>query len=47
MYGPKIFRGQFYQKFKKSQKIYLLLNFSSNLLEIFTKSLLLSNFRKI
>ena len=37
MYGPKIFRGQFSRKFKKSLKIYLLLHFSSNLLQIFRK----------
>ena len=45
MYGPKIFRGQFSRKFKKSLKIYLLLQFSINLQNI-TESLLL-NINKI
>ena len=37
MYGPQIFWGQFSLKFNKSLKIYLLLHFSSNLLQIFRK----------
>ena len=37
MYEPKIFWGQFFWKFKKSPKIYLLLHFLSNLLQIFKK----------
>ena len=37
MYGPKIFRSQCSRKLKKSLKNYCILQFSSNLLQVFRK----------